>query len=73
MLLTYLKRSKYESQDLREERKIFTLKGVKKFLSLLPTNDSGLNPAAINVKANCLNENGPPSSTRPRVSTSGVT
>lgn len=37
------------------------------------TNDSGLNPAAIEVKANHLNKIRPPSNTGIRASISGVT
>lgn len=50
-------------------KKIFTWNGVKKFLSLSPTNDSGFNPTAIEVKANHFNQIGPPSNTVIRGST----
>lgn len=48
---------------MQEERKITTLKEVKKFLSLLPTKDSGRNPTVVEVKVNYLNQIGPPSNT----------
>lgn len=50
------------TKSCKKKKKII-LKEVKKFLSLLLTKDSGLNPAVIGVKVNYLNQTGPPYNT----------